>query len=81
MTGQDRGVSGRDKFGLRVGSKVSKAVAMFERNRTMADVRKATGSNQYNVLRRLEMAGREVVRKDKAITVVVKGLFNDMQRC
>lgn len=50
-TGQDRAVSKRDKYGLRVGSKVSRAVAMFEKGCTMADVKEATGSPQYNMLK------------------------------
>ncbi len=72
--GRDRGVSRHDKFGLRTGSAVSKAAAMFERGGTMADVKKATGSNQYNILQKLKTVGHKVNRKDGLITVAPKAI-------
>ena len=62
----------RGKFGLRKGTKVSMAAAMFEKGCTMADVKKATGSNQYNVLRSLETAGHAITRDGKAIKLALK---------
>ncbi len=62
----------RDKFGLKVGSKVGKAAAMFENGSTMADVRSETGGNQYNVLKWLERQGHAVRRKDGVYTVTPK---------
>ncbi len=61
-----------DKFGLRVGAKVSIAAAMFEKGCTMADVKAATGSTQYNVLQRLEQQGHRVTRVGRKISLTAK---------
>ena len=62
----------RDKYGLRLGTKRATAAAMFERGCTMADVRKATGHNQYNLLKKLAGEGHTVVRDGSAIKLEVK---------
>ena len=63
MTGRDK----RDKYGLRLGTKRAAAAAMFERGCTMADVRKATGHTQYNLLKKLAGEGHGVVRDGKVV--------------
>ena len=63
----------RDKYGLRLGTKRATAAAMFERGCTMADVRKATGHNQYNLLKKLAGEGHRVVRDGSAIKLEAKG--------
>ncbi len=68
MTGRDR----RDKYGLRLGTKRATAAAMFDTGCTMADVRKATGHAQYNLLKKLAGAGHRVVRDGSAIRLEVK---------
>ena len=68
MTRRDR----RDKYGLRLGTKRAMAAAMFETGCTMADVRKATGHTQYNLLKKLAGAGHRVVRDGSAIKLEVK---------
>ena len=65
---QDR----RDKYGLRLGTKRATAAAMFETGCTMADVRKATGHTQYNLLKKLAGDGHRVVRDGTAIELEVK---------
>ena len=55
----------RDKYGLRLGTKRAQAAAMFEAGCTMANVRKATGSAQYNLLKKLADDGHCVVRDPK----------------
>jgi len=47
---------------------------MFFKGSTMADVKKATGSNHYNILVWLEMQGHKVTRDKETgvITVVPK---------
>ncbi len=62
----------RDKYGLRLGSKRATAAAMFETGCTMADVRKATGHTQYNLLKKLAGEGHRVVRDGSAIKPDVK---------
>ena len=59
--------NGHDAFGLRKGSKVSQAAAMFARERgaTMAEVKEKTGANQYNLIAALKEAGHKV-KKDGA---------------
>ena len=59
--------NGHDTFGLRKGSKVSQAAAMFARERgaTMAEVKEKTGANQYNLIAALKEAGHKV-KKDGA---------------
>ena len=61
----------RDKYGLRLGTKRATAAAMFERGCTMADVRKATGHTQYNLLRKLAGEGHGVVRDGSIIRLEV----------
>ena len=63
---------GRDKYGLRLGTKRATAAAMFETGCTMADVRKATGHTQYNLLKKLAGDGHRVVRDGTAIELEVK---------
>ncbi len=62
----------RDKYGLRLGTKRATAAAMFETGCTMADVRKATGHTQYNLLKKLAGDGHRVVRDGTAIELEVK---------
>ena len=62
----------RDKYGLRLGTKRAQAAAMFEAGCTMANVRKATGSAQYNLLKKLAGDGHLVVRDGSAIKLEVK---------
>ena len=57
----------RDKYGLRLGTKRATAAAMFETGCTMADVRKATGHTQYNLLKKLAGEGHGVVRDGKVV--------------
>ncbi len=45
---------------------------MFETGCTMADVRKATGHTQYNLLKKLVADGHRVVRDGTAIELEVK---------
>ena len=68
MSRRDR----RDKYGLRLGTKRAQAAAMFETGCTMADVRKATGHTQYNLLKKLAADGHRVVRDGGAIELEVK---------
>ena len=68
MSRRDR----RDKYGLRLGSKRATAAAMFEKGCTMAEVRKATGHSQYNLLKKLAGDGHRVVRDGSAIKLEVK---------
>jgi len=65
----DDGGASKDKFGLREGSKSSLAADMFEAGAKMADVKSETGTNHYNLLRRLEDDGHEV-SKDGAVIFV-----------
>ena len=62
----------KNDFGLRTGTSTHKAAALFAKGSTMADVKKATGGNQYNVLQWLEKQGHKVTRKDGFITVTPK---------
>ena len=62
----------RDKYGLRLGTKRATAAAMFETGCTMADVRKATGHTQYNLLKKLAGDGHRVARDGSAIKLEVK---------
>ncbi len=62
----------RDKYGLRLGTKRATAAAMLETGCTMADVRKATGHTQYNLLKKLAADGHQVVRDGSAIKLEVK---------
>ena len=61
----------RDKYGLRLGTKRATAAAMFETGCTMANVRKATGQNQYNLLKKLVAGGHTVVRDENGIRLEV----------
>ena len=61
----------RDKYGLRLRTKRAQAAAMFEAGCTMADVRKATGSAQYNLLKKLAGDGHRVVRNGNTIKLEV----------
>ena len=61
-----------DRYGLRLGTKRATAAAMFETGCTMAEVRKATGHSQYNLLKKLAGAGHRVVRDGGAIELEVK---------
>ena len=64
----------RDRFGLQVGSKVSRAAEMFaqESGCSMSTVTETVGGPQYNLLRFLERQGHKVVRRDGIITVLPK---------
>ena len=64
----------KDPFGLRKGTNTHKAASLFAKGSTMADVRKATGSNQYNVLVWLERQGHKITRdkETSVITVIPK---------
>ena len=62
----------RDNYGLRLGSKRATAAAMLETGCTMADVRKATGHTQYNLLKKLASDGHRVVRDGSAIKLEVR---------
>ena len=62
----------RDTYGLRLGTKRAQAAAMFETGCTMANVRKATGSAQYNLLKKLAGDGHHVVRDGSTIKLEVK---------
>ncbi len=62
----------RDKYGLRLGSKRATAAAMFGTGCTMADVRKATGHTQYNLLKNLAGERHRVVRDGSAIKLEAK---------
>ena len=62
----------RDKYGLRLGTKRATAAAMFEKGCTMAEVRKATGQNQYNLLKKLVAGGHTVVRDENGIRLEAK---------
>ncbi len=62
----------KDAFGLRPGTKTATAASMFRKGASMADVKKRTGSNQYNILKFLENQGHKVTRKDGVITVTPK---------
>ncbi len=62
----------RDKYGLRLGTKRATAAAMFETGCTMADVRKVTGSTQYNLLKKLAADGHTVVRDGSGIKLEAK---------
>ncbi len=62
----------RDKYGLRLGTKRATAAAMFETACTMADVRKATGHTQYNLLKKLAGEGHRVVRDGRVVRLEVK---------
>ncbi len=62
----------RDKYGLRLGTKRAQAAAMFEAGCTMANVRKATGSAQYNLLKKLAGDGHCVVHNGNTIKREVK---------
>ncbi len=62
----------RDKYGLRLGTKRAQAAAKFEKGCTMADVRKATGHTQYNLLKKLAGAGHRVVRDGSVVRLEVK---------
>jgi len=62
----------KDKFGLRTGTNTHKAAALFAKGATMADVKKATGGNQYNILHWLKRQGHKITRKDGFITVTPK---------
>lgn len=59
-------------FGLRPGTKVSRVVAMFEHGCTMKEVCEAVGTNQYNVLRRLEAQGHDVINQDGKIKLIFR---------
>jgi hypothetical protein len=61
--------NGQDKFGLRTGTKASKAAAMFAApgGATMAAVKKRLGQTHYNLLKRLAKAGCKITRKDHVI--------------
>ena len=61
----------RDKYGLRLRTKRAQAAAMFEAGCTMANVRKATGSAQYNLLKKLAGDGHRVVRNGNTIKLEV----------
>lgn len=52
----------KDKFGLVKGSKASQAAAMFEKGARMADIRELTGTNHYNMLKRLAKKGHKIIR-------------------
>ncbi len=62
----------RDKYGLRLGTKRAQAAAKFEKGCTMADVRKATGHTQYNLLKKLAGDGHRVVRDGRVVRLEVK---------
>ncbi len=62
----------RDKYGLRLGTKRAQAATMFETGCTMADVRKATGHTQYNLLKKLAGVGHRVVRDGSDVRLEVK---------
>jgi len=62
----------RDKYGLRLGTKRAQAAAMFETGCTMANVRMATGSAQYNLLKKLAADGHCVVHDGSAIMLEAK---------
>ncbi len=70
--GRDKAATGHDQFGLRRATATSKAAGMFTKGCQMGAVKKATLSNQYNILRWLEAQGHKVTRKDGFITVVPK---------
>ena len=59
----------KDEFGLRKTTNTSTAASMFKKGCTMQDVKKKTGSNQYNVLKFLERQGHKV-SKDKETGVI-----------
>lgn len=62
----------KDAFGLRTGSKSSQAAGMFVNGAKMAAVKKETGINHYNLLRKLEAQGHTVSRDDAVITLTAK---------
>ena len=68
MTRRDR----RDKYGLRLGTKRATAAAMFETGCTMAEVRKATGHTQYNLLKKLAGEAHRLARDGSAIMLEAK---------
>jgi len=71
-----KALSGHDKadklqkFGVRAGTKRAAALKMFLKGATMAQVRKATGTNHYNLLRALKRRGCTVKVEDGKIQVL-----------
>lgn len=62
----------RDEFGLSVKSLSHVAAQMFVKGAKMSDVKKETGNNHYNMLRKLEAKGHKIERKDGVITLTAK---------
>lgn len=61
-----------DAFGLRVGTLSHQAAMMFVAGAKMAEVKKATGINHYNLLSKLEAKGHKVDRNDGIIKLTAK---------
>ena len=59
----------KDTYGLRLGTLSSRAAEMFTKGAKMAEVKKETGINHYNLLRKLESSGHKVTREDAVITL------------
>lgn len=59
----------KDTYGLRLGTLSSRAAEMFTAGAKMAEVKKETGINHYNLLRKLEASGHVVTREDAVITL------------
>jgi hypothetical protein len=67
------GVATKDTYGLRLGTLSSRAAEMFTKGAKMAEVKKETGINHYNLLRKLEASGHTVTREDAVITLTRGG--------
>jgi hypothetical protein len=63
----------KDTYGLRLGTLSSRAAEMFTKGAKMAEVKKETGINHYNLLRKLEAGGHVVTREDAVITLTRGG--------
>lgn len=67
------GIVTKDTYGLRLGTLSSRAAEMFTKGAKMAEVKKETGINHYNLLRKLEASGHVVTREDAVITLTRGG--------
>jgi hypothetical protein len=59
--------NGKDRYGLRVGSKTSRAVELYEQGVKMCVVREELGCNYYNVLNKLSQQGHIIEHLDGGI--------------
>ena len=59
--------SGKDRYGLRIGSKTSRAVELYEQGVKMCVVREELGCNYYNVLNKLRQQGHIIEHLDGGI--------------